>query len=78
MGESWKELTLDNPVKVGKLTSCTLGRKESEYFGLGYIKRQAASEGSIVIVGDGITGEVVRVPFLANQLPPPPVKKSTP
>lgn len=60
------------------LTSCTLGRKESEYFGLGYIKRQAASEGNVVAVGDGITGKVVRVPFLANQHPPLPVKKSGP
>ncbi|KAK4747588.1 hypothetical protein SAY87_014174 [Trapa incisa] len=70
-------ITLDGK-KVGKLTSCASGRKESEHFGLGYIKRQAASEGSIVVVGDGITGKVVRVPFLANQHPPPPVKKSRP
>ncbi|OWM84902.1 putative transferase At1g60990, chloroplastic isoform X1 [Punica granatum] len=67
-------ITLDGK-KVGKLTSCTLGRKESGYFGLGYIKRQAASEGSNVVVGDGITGKLVKVPFLANQRPPPPVKK---
>ncbi|XP_040368200.1 putative transferase At1g60990, chloroplastic isoform X2 [Rosa chinensis] len=56
--------------KVGKLTSCTSGRKESEYFGLGYIKRQNVSEGDTVMVGDAITGTVVEVPFLAGQRPP--------
>ncbi|KAL6180594.1 hypothetical protein ACLB2K_047255 [Fragaria x ananassa] len=56
--------------KVGKLTSCTSGRKESEYFGLGYIKRQNVSEGDMVVVGDAITGTVVEVPFLAGQRPP--------
>ncbi|KAM1135438.1 hypothetical protein ACFX2J_044271 [Malus domestica] len=56
--------------KVGKLTSCTSGKKESGYIGLGYIKRQSVSEGDTVIVGDAITGTVVEVPFLAGQRPP--------
>lgn len=56
--------------QVGKLTSCTSGRKEFEYFGLGYIKRQNVSEGDTVVVGDAITGTVVEVPFLAGQRPP--------
>lgn len=59
-----------NFVQVGKITSYASGRKESEHFGLGYIKRQAASEGDTVIVGDDITGTVVEVPFLAQQCPP--------
>ncbi|KAK7853285.1 putative transferase [Quercus suber] len=59
-----------NGKKVGKLTSYASGRKESEHFGLGYIKRQAASDGDTVIVGDDITGTVVEVPFLAQQCPP--------
>lgn len=59
-----------NGKKVGKVTSYASGRKESEHFGLGYIKRQAASEGDTVIVGDNITGTVVEVPFLARQCPP--------
>lgn len=56
--------------QVGKLTSCTSGKKESGYIGLGYIKRQSVSEGDTVIVGDAITGTVVEVPFLAGQRPP--------
>lgn len=56
--------------KVGKLTSYTSGRKQSEHFGLGYIKRKAASEGDTVIVGDNIKGTVVEVPFLSQQRPP--------
>ncbi|CAN6584534.1 unnamed protein product [Malus baccata var. baccata] len=56
--------------KVGKLTSCTSGKKESGYIGLGYIKRQSVSEGDTVIVGGAITGTVVEVPFLAGQRPP--------
>ncbi|XP_075652060.1 putative transferase At1g60990, chloroplastic isoform X2 [Castanea sativa] len=59
-----------NGKKVGKVTSYASGRKESEHFGLGYIKRQAASEGDTVVVGDNITGTVVEVPFLAQQCPP--------
>ncbi|XAR49389.1 Aminomethyltransferase [Bertholletia excelsa] len=55
--------------KVGILTSYTAGRKESEHFGLGYIKRKAASEGDNVMVGDGTVGTVVEVPFLAQQTP---------
>ncbi|GAV61176.1 GCV_T domain-containing protein/GCV_T_C domain-containing protein [Cephalotus follicularis] len=62
--------------KVGKLTSYTLGGKESEHFGLGYIKRQAASAGDAVIVGDNIIGTVVEAPFLAHQRLPS--KNSTP
>ncbi|KAK3184865.1 hypothetical protein Dsin_032151 [Dipteronia sinensis] len=56
--------------KVGKLTSYTTGRKESDHFGLGYIKRKAALSGDTVVVGDNITGTVVEVPFLARQSPP--------
>ena len=57
-------------MQVGKLTSYASGRKQIEHFGLGYIKRQAASEGDTVIVGDNINGRVVEVPFLAQQHPP--------
>ena len=57
-------------MQVGKLTSYAAGRNESEHFGLGYIKRKAASEGDTVIVGDDIVGTVVEVPFLARQRPP--------
>ncbi|KAI8532148.1 hypothetical protein RHMOL_Rhmol11G0190900 [Rhododendron molle] len=57
--------------KVGKLTSYAAGRNESEHFGLGYIKRKAASEGDTVNVGDNAVGTVVAVPFLARQCPPP-------
>ncbi|XP_020211151.1 putative transferase At1g60990, chloroplastic [Cajanus cajan] len=59
-----------NGKKVGKLTSYTSGRKHSEHFGLGYIKRQAASEGDTVIIGDNIKGTMVEVPFLSQQRPP--------
>ncbi|XP_059433822.1 putative transferase At1g60990, chloroplastic [Corylus avellana] len=59
-----------NGKKVGKVTSYASGRTESEHFGLGYIKRQAASKGDTVTVGDDITGTVVEVPFLARQSPP--------
>ncbi|XP_028232981.1 putative transferase At1g60990, chloroplastic [Glycine soja] len=62
-------ITVDGK-KVGKLTSYTSGRKQSEHFGLGYIKRRAASEGDTVIVGDNIKGTVVEVPFLLQQRPP--------
>ncbi|KAJ4717220.1 Aminomethyltransferase [Melia azedarach] len=53
--------------KVGKLTSYTPGRNESDHFGLGYIKRQAAVVGGTVTVGDNIIGTVIEVPFLAQQ-----------
>ncbi|KAL9451468.1 hypothetical protein AB3S75_013100 [Citrus x aurantiifolia] len=56
--------------KVGKLTSYTLGTKESDHFGLGYIKRKDALGGDTVTVGDNIVGTVVEVPFLARQSPP--------
>jgi hypothetical protein len=52
------------------MTSYASGRTESEHFGLGYIKRQAASKGDTVTVGDDITGTVVEVPFLERQIPP--------
>ncbi|KAK7369242.1 hypothetical protein VNO80_11278 [Phaseolus coccineus] len=63
-------ITVDGK-KVGKLTSYTSGRKQSEHFGLGYIKRRAASEGDTVIVGDNIKGTLVEVPFLSQQRPSP-------
>lgn len=63
--------------KVGKLTSYTLGRKESDHFGLGYIKRKDALGGDTVTVGDNIVGTVVEVPFLAWQSPPLPSKSSS-
>jgi glycine cleavage system aminomethyltransferase T len=56
-------------MQVGKLTSYASGRNQSEHFGLGYIKRQGASEGDRVIVGDNISGTVVEVPFLSQQQP---------
>lgn len=56
-------------MQVGKLTSYASGRKQSEHFGLGYIKRQAASEGDTVIVGDNISGTVVELPYLSQQRP---------
>ncbi|RYR64614.1 hypothetical protein Ahy_A03g010688 isoform C [Arachis hypogaea] len=62
-------ITVDGK-KVGKLTSYASGRKQSEHYGLGYIKRQAASEGDTVVVGDNISGTVVEVPFLSQQRSP--------
>ncbi|XP_027346506.1 putative transferase At1g60990, chloroplastic isoform X2 [Abrus precatorius] len=62
-------ITVDGK-KVGKLTSYASGRKQTEHFGLGYIKRQSALEGDTVIVGDNIIGTVVEVPFLSHQRPP--------
>lgn len=56
-------------MQVGKLTSYASGRKQSEHFGLGYIKRQAASEGDTVIVGDNISGTVVELSYLSQQRP---------
>ena len=63
-------------LQVGRLTSYTTGRKESDHFALGYIKRQAASGGDTVIVGENIIGTVVDVPFLSRQSPP--IKNSNP
>lgn len=62
-------------VQVGKLTSITMGKNASDPFGLGYIKKKAASEGDNVTVGDNVVGTVVEVPYLARQLAP--VKSST-
>lgn len=58
-------------VQVGKLTSYAPGRRESQHFGLGYIKRKAASEGDTVIIGNSetVTATVVEVPFLSRQQP---------
>ncbi|KAK7399678.1 hypothetical protein VNO78_10866 [Psophocarpus tetragonolobus] len=67
--ETGSIITVDGK-KVGKLTSYTSGRKQSEHFGLGYIKRRAALEGDTVIVGDNVKGTVVEVPFLSQQRPP--------
>ncbi|KAK0588534.1 hypothetical protein LWI29_002201 [Acer saccharum] len=58
-------ITVDGK-KVGKLTSYTTGRKESDHFGLGYIKRKAALAGDTVVVGDNITGTVVENTFSEN------------
>ncbi|KAK4438300.1 putative transferase, chloroplastic [Sesamum alatum] len=63
-------ITIDGK-KVGKLTSFTAGTKSSGPFGLGYIKRRAASESDSVTVGASIVGTLVEVPFLKEQLPPP-------
>ncbi|KAK9096072.1 hypothetical protein Sjap_021569 [Stephania japonica] len=65
--EQGSPITVDGK-KVGKLTSYAQGRKESDHFGLGYIKRQAAAAGSEVNIGD-VKGTVVDVPFLARQSP---------
>lgn len=54
-------------LQVGKLTSSTAGKRASEPFGLGYIKRRGAATGDTVIVGGGVVGTVVEVPFLARQ-----------
>ncbi|KAL0335223.1 UNVERIFIED_CONTAM: putative transferase, chloroplastic [Sesamum radiatum] len=63
----WRAVSLNK----GKLTSFTAGTKSSGPFGLGYIKRRAASESDSVTVGDSIIGTLVEVPFLREQLPPP-------
>lgn len=63
-------------MQVGKLTSYTAARRKPEHFGLGYIKRQGASKGDTVTVGDGIVGEVVEVPYLAHQHQPLVNKKT--
>lgn len=56
-------------LQVGKLTSYTAGTKTSGPFGLGYVKRRAASEGDSVTVGENVVGTLVHVPFLRDQLP---------
>nr|XP_043629044.1 putative transferase At1g60990, chloroplastic [Erigeron canadensis] len=61
--------------KVGKLTSYTCGKGGNEHFGLGYIKKKATSKGDTVVVGDGISGIVVDVPYLARQQPLVPTSK---
>ncbi|KAF9610232.1 hypothetical protein IFM89_021425 [Coptis chinensis] len=60
-------ITIDGK-KVGKLTSCAVGREANEHFGLGYIKRRTASNGDKVLVGD-IVGTLVEVPYLVRQTP---------
>lgn len=58
-------------MQVGKLTSCVPGKMGSQgHVGLGYIKRQAASKGDTVIIGDSVTGTVIEVPYIARQNPP--------
>ncbi|CAN8245055.1 unnamed protein product [Cochlearia groenlandica] len=59
-----------NGKKVGKLTSYTGGRNGSSHFGLGYIKKQAASIGNTVTIGEDISGIVAEVPYLSRQHPP--------
>ncbi|XP_022927742.1 putative transferase At1g60990, chloroplastic [Cucurbita moschata] len=71
--EPGSPITIDGK-KVGKLTSYTPGRKGLEHFGLGYIKKRAASCGDTVIVGENTIGRVVEVPFLAGQ---PPLSNSS-
>lgn len=56
-------------LQVGKLTSYTAGKGGNEHFGLGYIKKKAASKGDTVVVGNNIYGTVVDVPYLAHQQP---------
>ncbi|CAL1385535.1 unnamed protein product [Linum trigynum] len=70
-------ITVDGK-KVGKLTSYTYGREGSnEHYGLGYIRRQAASLGKTVAIGDDIVGTLVEAPFLSRQSPPPIPSKSS-
>ncbi|VVA93921.1 unnamed protein product [Arabis nemorensis] len=59
-----------NGKKVGKLTSCTKRRNGSSHIGLGYIKKQAASIGNTVTIGEDVSGVVAEVPYLARQHPP--------
>lgn len=42
----------------------------SSHFGLGYIKKQAASIGNTVTIGEDIDGIVAEVPYLSRQHPP--------
>ncbi|CAH8387295.1 unnamed protein product [Eruca vesicaria subsp. sativa] len=67
--EPGSTITFDGK-KVGKLTSYTRGRNRSSHFGLGYIKKQAASIGNTVTVGEDISGIVAEVPYLSRQHPP--------
>ncbi|KAF8093334.1 hypothetical protein N665_0384s0021 [Sinapis alba] len=68
--EPGSTITFDGK-KVGKLTSYTRGRNGSSHFGLGYIKKQAASIGNTVTIGEDIYGIVAEVPYLSRQHPPP-------
>ncbi|KAL6515177.1 hypothetical protein OROHE_018809 [Orobanche hederae] len=61
----WQAVSLNKEI-VGKLTSFTAGTITSGPFGLGYVKRKAASQGDTVIVGNGIIGTLVEVPFLRD------------
>ncbi|KAG6549511.1 hypothetical protein Mapa_008890 [Marchantia paleacea] len=54
--------------KVGKLTSCTIGRDNLKHFGLGYIKNKAGGAGIHVDVA-GVSGTVVDIPFITRSLP---------
>ncbi|KAL1203674.1 putative transferase [Cardamine amara subsp. amara] len=67
--EPGSTITFDGK-KVGKLTSYTTGKNGSGHFGLGYIKKQAASIGNTMIIGEDISGIVSEVPYLARQHPP--------
>ncbi|KAL0718763.1 hypothetical protein Bca4012_068086 [Brassica carinata] len=67
--EPGSTITFDGK-KVGKLTSYTRGRNGSSHFGLGYIKKQAASIGNTVTIGEDIYGIVAEVPYLSRQHPP--------
>ncbi|XP_013616881.1 PREDICTED: putative transferase At1g60990, chloroplastic [Brassica oleracea var. oleracea] len=67
--EPGSTITFDGK-KVGKLTSYTRGRNGSSHFGLGYIKKQAASVGTTVTIGEDISGIVAEVPYLSRQHPP--------
>lgn len=52
--------------KVGVLTSYSLGKKDGDHIGLGYVKRQV-SPGEEVSIGD-VRGTVIHVPFLCHSL----------
>ncbi|RID79801.1 hypothetical protein BRARA_A02509 [Brassica rapa] len=67
--EPGSTITFDGK-KVGKLTSYTRGRNGSSHFGLGYIKKQAASVGTTVTIREDISGIVAEVPYLSRQHPP--------
>lgn len=73
--EPGSPITVDGK-KVGKLTSYTATRKNSEHFGLGYIKRSGASEGDTVTVGDNVIGKLTKVPYIAHQRQPRQKAKS--
>ncbi|CAN6990346.1 hypothetical protein IGI04_002326 [Brassica rapa subsp. trilocularis] len=67
--EPGSTITFDGK-KVGKLTSYTRGRNGSSHFGLGYIKKQAASVGTTITIREDISGIVAEVPYLSRQHPP--------